>query len=114
MFPRVRKALTRGQLDELGGLIERAKKIAPTRPHPAAPDQPPGNVVSGLVAGLIDRVRESATSTVRKAASTGMQVTSRGATETRKGAVRKAPGTRKRAATRKAASRTHKATTRSR
>ena len=45
MFPRVRKALSREQLSELGDLIERAKKVAPTRPHPKAPDEPPGNAI---------------------------------------------------------------------
>ncbi len=119
MFPQVRKAVSRAQLDDLGALIERAKKSAPTRPHPAAPDEPPGNVVSGLVAGLIDRVRDSASSVVGEAASAGRRATSRGTsrpTQTRKRAVRKVASTRKAAATRtrKAASKARKATTRSR
>jgi hemerythrin superfamily protein len=71
MFPRVRKALSREQLSELGDLIERARKVAPTRPHPRAPDEPPGNAMAGLVAGLIDRVRDAATTGARKAAATG-------------------------------------------
>src|SRR3954451_6975081 len=55
MFPAVRKALSRKDLDELGDLLARAKKVAPTHPHPKAPDEPPGNAVAGLVSGLIDR-----------------------------------------------------------
>lgn len=38
--------LTR-QLRELGHAVEAAKKIAPTRPHPDAPDTPPANLLIG-------------------------------------------------------------------
>ncbi len=37
----------------------RARSLAPTHPHPAAPDRPPGNVVIGPVAGLFDRLRDA-------------------------------------------------------
>lgn len=70
MFPLVRKALSRDQLNELGELIERAKKVAPTRPHPKAPDEPPGNVMTALVSGFIDRVRSTAVTASRKATAT--------------------------------------------
>ena len=58
-FPKVREALGRKTLAELGDLLAKAKKTAPTRPHPKAPDEPPGNAISGLVAGLIDRARQT-------------------------------------------------------
>ncbi len=58
LFPAVRKALSRSELQELGDALQRAKKVAPTHPHPRSPDEPPGNVVAGLVAGLIDRARD--------------------------------------------------------
>ncbi len=37
---------------ELGAKVESVKRIGPTRPHPAAPDQPPADKLLGPVAGL--------------------------------------------------------------
>jgi hemerythrin superfamily protein len=59
LFPEVRQALGRKRLAELGELMEKAKKIAPSRPHPRAPDEPPGNIVAGAVAGVMDKAREA-------------------------------------------------------
>jgi hemerythrin superfamily protein len=59
IFPEVRKALTRKELEDLGDTLAAAKKIAPTRPHPRAPSTPPGNVVAGAVAGMVDRAKEA-------------------------------------------------------
>lgn len=67
MFPAVRKALARKDLVELAGILEKAKKVAPTHAHPRAPDEPPGNVVAGLVSGLIDRARDTGRETLRRA-----------------------------------------------
>ena len=58
LFPKARRLLGEEMLDELGKRIEKAKKIAPTRPHPRAPDQPPGNVVAGTVAAVMDRAKD--------------------------------------------------------
>jgi hemerythrin superfamily protein len=58
LFPKARRLLGEDMLDELGERIEKAKKLAPTRPHPRAPDQPPGNVVAGTVAAVMDRARD--------------------------------------------------------
>jgi hemerythrin-like domain-containing protein len=57
LFPRVRKALTRSQLLEIGDALQAAKSRVPTRPHPYAPDEPPGNVLVGGAAAVIDRAR---------------------------------------------------------
>lgn len=57
LFPRVRAALGRKDLQELGDSLEAAKRIAPTRPHPRAPDEPPANLVTAPVAGLADKLR---------------------------------------------------------
>jgi hypothetical protein len=38
--------------------MEKAKKIAPTRPHPRAPDQPPGILAAGMVAAVMDRAKD--------------------------------------------------------
>ena len=88
MFPLVRKALSREQLNELGDLIERAKKAAPTRPHPKSPDEPPGNVIAGLVSGFIDRVRTTAKEATRtaskRASATGRRRLTARSAQTRK------------------------------
>jgi hemerythrin superfamily protein len=59
MFPRVRKLLSRSELQDLGQALLDAKKIAPTHPHPQAPDEPPYNAVAAAIAGLIDRARDT-------------------------------------------------------
>ncbi len=57
LFPKVRGAMGRKALQELGDQMEEAKKIVPSRPHPKAPDTPPGNLVAGPTAGLADKAR---------------------------------------------------------
>ena len=47
---------------ELGRRYAKTKDAAPTHPHPHAPDTPPGQVVSGPVAALVDRIRDAAAS----------------------------------------------------
>jgi hemerythrin superfamily protein len=58
MFPRARKALPAEELVELGEALEAAKLVAPTRPHPHAPDEPPANLANLGAAG-IDRARDA-------------------------------------------------------
>lgn len=58
LFPMLAAACTPRALDELGDRIRTAKKTAPTRPHPSAPDTPPGNKLLGPGAGLVDRARD--------------------------------------------------------
>lgn len=67
-FPLVREALGRKVLGELGELLETAKKTAPTRPHPKAPDEPPGNVLAAPLSGLIDRARSAGSSALSRRA----------------------------------------------
>jgi hemerythrin superfamily protein len=59
MFPEVRRVLGRKRLAELGAALAKAKKAVPTRPHPKAPDEPPGNIVAGAVSGIVDRARDA-------------------------------------------------------
>lgn len=61
MFPRMREIFTADELRELGAKVERVKAVAPTRPHPSAPDAPPGNKLLGPIAGLFDRMRDAVT-----------------------------------------------------
>ncbi len=58
-FPKVREALSRTALADLGEALAEAKKSAPTHPHPKAPDTPPGNSVAGTISGVIDRVGDN-------------------------------------------------------
>ncbi|TQK42389.1 hemerythrin HHE cation binding domain-containing protein [Streptomyces sp. SLBN-118] len=58
LFPLLAAACTPDALDELGDKIRTAKKAAPTRPHPSAPDTPPANKLLAPGAGLVDRARD--------------------------------------------------------
>jgi len=58
-FPKVRGHLRRKALGDLGDAMAAAKKFAPTHPHPRSPDEPPGNVVVGAIAGVLDRVGDN-------------------------------------------------------
>ena len=61
LFPKLRKHAGVQVLRDLGEKVERAKKIAPTRPHPSSPDTPPLNKNLGPGVGLVDRVRDKLT-----------------------------------------------------
>jgi hemerythrin superfamily protein len=58
-FPKVRDELGRGALADLGKAMAAAKRVAPTHPHPRSPDTPPGNVVVGAAAGVVDRLGDT-------------------------------------------------------
>lgn len=60
-LPRLRAACSEEELIQLGERVERAKRTAPTRPHPTAPDTPPMNKLLAPGAGLVDRVRDALT-----------------------------------------------------
>ncbi len=62
LFPKVRKALSGDQLEQMGEALAEAKKIAPTRPHPKAPDTPPGNIAADAGAAVLDKARDAAKS----------------------------------------------------
>jgi len=58
LFPQLEAVCTADDLMEIGKMVTAAKKLAPTRPHPGAPDTPPGNLTAPAL-GLIDRVRDA-------------------------------------------------------
>ena len=60
-FPRLAAAADRAELEQLAEKVQAVKKVAPTRPHPAAPDHPPFNKLLAPGAGLVDRVRDALT-----------------------------------------------------
>jgi hemerythrin-like domain-containing protein len=57
LFPQLRQKLAKKELIELGDKLREAKKLAPQRPHPRSPDEPPNNLIVGVVAGAVDRAR---------------------------------------------------------
>jgi len=59
LLPKLREACDSAELRELGEKFENSKKMAPTRPHPSAPDRPPANKILGPGLGLIDRMRDA-------------------------------------------------------
>ncbi|QGV82332.1 hemerythrin domain-containing protein [Streptomyces ficellus] len=61
LFPLLAESCSPQSLDELGDKIRSAKKTAPTRPHPAAPDTPPANKLLAPGAGMVDRMRDMLT-----------------------------------------------------
>ncbi|MEU6236389.1 hemerythrin domain-containing protein [Kitasatospora sp. NPDC047058] len=61
LFPMLRQACTPEMLDDLGDKVRRAKSMAPTRPHPAAPDTPMASKLLAPGAGLVDRARDFVT-----------------------------------------------------
>jgi hemerythrin superfamily protein len=67
MFPKVREAMGRKELQALGETMEKAKAISPKRPHPKAPDTPPGNLIAGPSAAAVDSVLDLAKKGVRRA-----------------------------------------------
>lgn len=65
LFPQVKRALKPAELKALGERLEAAKKAAPTRPHPRAPDVPPGNIVAGAVSAVLDAGRDAVRAVTR-------------------------------------------------
>ena len=58
LFPEMQAALSQEEQEDLGAKITKAKKLAPTRPHPSAPDGPPGDKILGPPVGIMDRMRD--------------------------------------------------------
>jgi hypothetical protein len=60
-FPELRARVPRDQLVKMREQVETAKKIAPTRAHPAAPNNELFHKLVGPGVGLMDRVRDKLT-----------------------------------------------------
>lgn len=61
-FPELRQRIPREELVEMAGKVETAKKLAPTRPHPGAPNNELFHKLAGPGVGLVDRLRDMITS----------------------------------------------------
>jgi hemerythrin superfamily protein len=67
LFPKVRKAMSKQELTDMADMMRTAQRAAPTRPHPHAPSTPPGNVIVGAAAAVVDTVRDAVRSTGKSA-----------------------------------------------
>lgn len=61
LFPQLRVVCPASTLDDLGDKVRTARMVAPTRPHPAAPDTPEADKPPAPGAGLVDRLRDALT-----------------------------------------------------
>jgi hemerythrin superfamily protein len=66
LFPQVRRVFTATELKDMAEALMMAKKAAPTRPHPRAPDSPPGNLVAGAMSAMLDMGKDAIQATRRK------------------------------------------------
>jgi len=60
LFKQLRTNVSRKDLTRWGEELKAAKRSAPTHPHPHAPNQPPGNALVSVAAGVADRARDKA------------------------------------------------------
>ena len=58
-FPRLRAKIPREELVEMAAKVDAAKKVAPTRPHPAAPNNQLFHKLVGPGVGMVDRLRDA-------------------------------------------------------
>jgi hemerythrin-like domain-containing protein len=66
VWPKFEAAVSREYLESLGRQLERAKKIAPTRPHPDTPPKPFVLKTIGMVTATIDHVLDGLTGRAAK------------------------------------------------
>ena len=60
-FPQLRARIPADELVTMAGKVEAAKKVAPTRPHPLAPNNQVFHKLVGPGVGLVDRLRDKLT-----------------------------------------------------
>ena len=61
VWPQVEVAISRADLEKIGEKLEKAKKPAPTRPHPDTPPNPAVLKTVGMGAAVMDHVRDAVT-----------------------------------------------------
>ena len=66
-FHKVRDALGRNDLNDIGDAMDEARKHASKHPHPFAPDTPPANVAVGNASRTVEDTANKATKTLRDA-----------------------------------------------
>jgi hemerythrin superfamily protein len=60
-FPQLRARIPREDLVKMAGQVAAAKQVAPTRPHPNAPNDKVFHLLVGPGVGLVDRLRDKLT-----------------------------------------------------
>ncbi len=60
-FPKLRAHVPHEDLVEMGEKVEKAKQVAPTRPHPSAPHSELFHKTVGPGVGMVDRLRDKLT-----------------------------------------------------
>lgn len=58
VLPKLRDAVDASTLDKMGDLVEQAKKVVPTHPHPLVPGTATAQLVAGPWAATVDKVRD--------------------------------------------------------
>jgi hemerythrin superfamily protein len=58
VFPKLRDAAGEATLERLGTVVEEAKKLVPTHPHPLVPGTATAQLVAGPWAAVVDKVRD--------------------------------------------------------
>ncbi len=58
VLPKLREALSKDELRDLGLKLMEAEQHAPTHPHPHAPNRPPANKVADMAAFVLDKARD--------------------------------------------------------
>lgn len=66
VWPKVRGSVSAAELDEAGTRMARAKKLAPTRPHPNTPSGSGTQKTAGPAAGMVDKLRDAVTGRGRR------------------------------------------------
>lgn len=92
LFPHVRKAFSPSELRDMAEALTLAKRASPTRPHPRAPDTPPGNLVAGAMSAMLDMGKDALRAARRKAEGRSPSPATLAGKRTRKTRTRKESG----------------------
>jgi hemerythrin superfamily protein len=58
VLPKLKAALDSGLRENLGSLVESAKSVVPTHPHPLVPGTATAQLIAGPWASIVDRIRD--------------------------------------------------------
>src|SRR5438270_11842509 len=58
LFPELRQATEAGTREKVGSVVEKAKSLVPTHPHPLVPGTATAQLVAGPWASIVDHVRD--------------------------------------------------------
>jgi hemerythrin superfamily protein len=58
VLPKLKEATDADTREKVGSLVEKAKSVVPTHPHPLIPGTATAQMIAGPWAGMVDRVRD--------------------------------------------------------